>query len=467
MKKKRKRRTCFILFVMLGVFFVLPVACAKESSENLGKNDRENSESCKQQEEDDWKEEEAELMIYYVKDHPYFGTAMGRYISSHRHVKIKLTPFESDEELMNRLATEIAAGSGPDAVLLSSSSAFDVYKAVQSGNIAELSAYFDQDESFRREDYYEAVLEGGKLFGGQYLVPFEFVIDSFIVRQSTLKEIGYREEDLNNFYDMSDMLMAAAESADENTWMHILSGGGESQPERAAILMETSAILLTEEDKRAPEDMDDFALLLELSKTLQDDYDEKPALQEKMKSDPIGMLRDNILVISYTANYLKARMYMEQMEQTLWGTECAILPWRNRQGKVQPVLRGFGFVNQNSRHPYEAYQILRYIMDYDDTWNTNLSVKKSIVSKQMESLTYYEIVAYEDPETGEEIYTPKMDDEIRAETEAVLGDMGPAILHNTGYYKIATEGLIDYCQGMDKEAVLASVQKEINRYLRE
>lgn len=107
--------------------------------------------------------------------------------------KIKIVEFETEEELANKMITEIMAGKGPDIMggaVLSWSTA-PVEKLINQGVFLDLNQLIKSDKSVDKlnfEDYHPEVMSAGIVNFKRYFVPTTFTVDAVTVSTEKLKE---------------------------------------------------------------------------------------------------------------------------------------------------------------------------------------------------------------------------------------------------------------------------------------
>lgn len=79
----------------------------------------------------------------------------------------------------------------PDLLLLNRSPVYDYYRLAEQGYLEDLSDLFENMNEIQvKEEYYQTVLEGGKMFGKQYAIPILFNLNGLIVSERYLTSIG-------------------------------------------------------------------------------------------------------------------------------------------------------------------------------------------------------------------------------------------------------------------------------------
>lgn len=102
--------------------------------------------------------------------------------------QIEVTSYEdqnsnvSYDEMIKRLNNDLVAGKIPDILLVDSNIPFESY--VSKGLIADLNEYFEKDETIKREDYLENVLEAFSMDGKLYRIAPSFNIQTLAAKKS-------------------------------------------------------------------------------------------------------------------------------------------------------------------------------------------------------------------------------------------------------------------------------------------
>lgn len=102
--------------------------------------------------------------------------------------QIEVTSYEdqnsnvSYDEMIKRLNNDLVAGKIPDILLVDSNIPFESY--VSKGLIADLNGFFEKDETIKREDYLENVLEAFSMDGKLYRIAPSFNIQTLAAKKS-------------------------------------------------------------------------------------------------------------------------------------------------------------------------------------------------------------------------------------------------------------------------------------------
>ena len=97
-------------------------------------------------------------------------------------IKLKVFEYKPDDyyELNRQLEIELAAGEGPDLILVSHNEQTHLLKLIQSGAFCDLNELMKDDAEFNPAEYNKNVLECGVVDGIRYFLPLSFNIDNLL-----------------------------------------------------------------------------------------------------------------------------------------------------------------------------------------------------------------------------------------------------------------------------------------------
>jgi ABC-type glycerol-3-phosphate transport system substrate-binding protein len=90
-----------------------------------------------------------------------------------------------------RMATELAAGKGPDIMFPHFMWTSDIVKMANAGAFLDLNDLIEQDEDFSLDDYYMPIIDSGIYRGKRYIMPFGYDVSVYIASTKALDEIGF------------------------------------------------------------------------------------------------------------------------------------------------------------------------------------------------------------------------------------------------------------------------------------
>lgn len=399
--------------------------------------------------------ESKELTIYYVISHPYYATAMTEFKMEHSLEQMNMVGFDSDEALVTQLATEMAAGKGPDVVLLSGDTSFDIYKAARSGQLLDLKPYMEADEDYEAEDYIETVIKAGKLVMEQQVVmPFSFSLDVLYMTESAYQELDISEDTMKDYKEMTQALMRYAELDEEDKLSQLTPNSlyaEQSYTQRSLL----NAKILSFENNNFLCSTEGLESVTSYLKALNTECERKNDLANTKFSNPFDVAK----TFTLNGNYIRAYAMYNGMTQYYNKEKCIAIPWKNIDGMIQPFVCDFGFASSQCRNKQIAYELLYFLMNYEVSTATNRPM--SVVEQQL--IDSLKEVSTKEIKVGKVPYkTAKLSEDEVSRMMQQLQDMAVAEFICTGYIEVLEEQIMSE-QKIDAEVL----QKDLQRYMDE
>ena len=99
-----------------------------------------------------------------------YGFWTSQLTSTYRNLNIIAEAYESQDEFLTTVTTQLNAGEGPDLFLLDQGTPLSMQKMIQSGVFADLTPYIEADSRLDVDNY--AGFSAGEMDGKQYILPF-------------------------------------------------------------------------------------------------------------------------------------------------------------------------------------------------------------------------------------------------------------------------------------------------------
>jgi len=395
-----------------------------------------------------------DLTVYYVKGTSYYSSALDFYSKLDSKINLKSVEFNTEDEMTNKLAGEMASGDGPDVILLSDKTTLDVYKSIRGENFADLTSYFTDDKDFSMDDYYQNIINGVKVNGKQYIVPFNFDVNTYYMKKSVKDKLQINKFDLSlNFGDfMKSVLNYQTQlQTDDNmelTLSALSSSGGVSL---IASLCRTCGLKAVDESGNICVSKSDVQATFNVLKSIiTETTKKKDALAANASGiDSYGHVdtffcnfRNSPFTISIL-NGLLASKFNDSL--TFEG-----IPNTNGDGGYNANIISYGVVNSNSKNISEGYKLIKYMMNYDyksEYENYSLPVKKSAVSSILEKVK----LGYKsyNVSTTESITTVPWDNDTVEDFNYLLEHITTASFANTKVEEIINNTMQGYISGTD------------------
>ena len=322
-------------------------------------------------------------------------TLIKEFEETHENVTIKLDiiPLDPEERdiYLEKLRVQIISGKGPDVYLLPTSGTMfvesvnrypdvtveklfhDEYLTMYNGHFADISEYYDADESLGKEQLVTEIMNAGVLDGARYILPLRY--DYPVIYAAT-----DRLETLNTDLDVlksgiiTDIMDLAIDTGNGK-----LASAADTVYFRSKYLLHFSNCIDYENEE--------VTLSVEEAEGLLEKYRRIYNLagntgKYKSASEPYllggtfdhryimeGEHLDNsdcILMSGYLKNIMEAVAVSKAV-----GFDLTMIPVRNGRGELVANVTYYGAVGSGSEYPETAYAFLRMFLLGDSQWENN------------------------------------------------------------------------------------------------
>lgn len=446
----KKHKNFFKTIIIYLACLVVLSACGK------------NSESVSS--DADNKEEDV-IVVYYTKEHPFYQAALEAYQKT-KHVSLELHAFETEEELAKQYTAEGLSGDGADVLLLSNTSSLDAEKLVTENVCLDLTEYIEQDETYKKEDYFEIVMDAGKAEEKQYILPITFDMGFALTRNTVSELCGNILTDDVDCYEFYKELLVCQQLLYDSAEIRLgICFTSDSAEDFLLYAYHTSGLKLTD-GKTVSVDSEQLRALCDFVKAGQEEFQAKYEEMRNSGSNSatlVGyqLLYGNPAAIVRQQEYAYEAMFQENINFYMFPEETA--------GGYKATVRDFGFVNAKSSCPKAAYKLLRYLMDYDFynlgvVYTAGTPVSRNIFESQFQNLsTITKITA------GNRTMTVSpMSEELIEKIEKQMSQITSADLPHSDMEQIFIETMTDYINGIaDFDSCYQQMCSRLNLYLRE
>ena len=211
------------------------------------------------------------LVVYagpYVAD--FLGSAVRRFETLYPDVEVEVRDFgdssdkQNEENYLEVLKNELAAGAGPDLILFTNDEFEDVEKTAESGAFQDLSGYIAGDADFNLDDYNTAVLNAGVFDGQRLFVPISYTVDIMLTTQEALTAVN--EKLPTTFADWCEQMVSYGQTYRDDTSRFFT----QSYNVFDALLRASALPIVDYTTKEVTVDNDDFSSLMSAYKELYD-----------------------------------------------------------------------------------------------------------------------------------------------------------------------------------------------------
>lgn len=160
----------------------------------------------------------------------YYKLAKQQYEAKHPNITIELQSVESDdsrieqdmEKFVKTTNTALLSGKGPDLINLDQLPSADY---ITKGLLTDMSKIMDNDPEFKKEDYFNNVLDGIKANGGIYGMPLYFFVYGLMGNQTFIEKSGVTFDDTKwTWADFSETAKQLTKNADKEYYRYALGG---------------------------------------------------------------------------------------------------------------------------------------------------------------------------------------------------------------------------------------------------
>ena len=334
-----------------------------------------------------------DLTVYYVKGTSYYSSALDFYSKLNSKIKLNMVEFDTEEEMTNKLAGEMATGAGPDVILLSDKTTLDVYKSIRGENFADLTSYFADDKEFSKDDYYQNIIDGVKVNGKQYIIPFTFDLNAFYMKKSIQDKLQIDKFDVtSNFGDFMKTILDYQKQLQTDDNMEVTLSALTSKKGVSVItsLCRACGLKSVDESGNICVSKSDVQATFNVLKAI---IDESTKKKDALDSSTSGVEAYGRLD-AFFCNVRNAPFTISVLDGILtskFNDSLAFegIPNTNGDGGYNANIISYGVVNSNSKNISEGYKLMKYLMNYDyksEYESYSLPIKKSAVTNILDKV---------------------------------------------------------------------------------
>ena len=313
------------------------------------------------------------LSVYLVQSDALYADAIGRFREQMQEIPLNITNFHSYDAMIAALDKALLLGDGPDVVLYNSmESVVDGYQLAESGAFLPLDSFVeDLDPAI----YPTALMEAGNLAGKQYFIPFSYNLIYAYTSAQKMDEMGYSPSD-----DLYGMILAEAEAL-KDVPDQVPTERYVYRPDPVNSFFDAAGIQFF--DKTSGEVAVDQAALEEICRFVKVFYDEAEKTQ-RLYAQYNQFARNfegaaqRFSFFTEDVSFLDTVRYYQSVFAEKVSSPMIAMPYHkyNHSQELCASIICFGGVNVNTKMPEQAYQLLKYILDYDVSsgWEENEAV---------------------------------------------------------------------------------------------
>lgn len=337
------------------------------------------------------KDPDGTLKVYYViaQNNTDTRSAIDKFAKEHPNLQLELEGFSNSEEMDNRISTEMNSGQGPDVMIVNANTSLDINKMMMGKNLLDMNPWLQKDSTFQSQNYYP-ILDAGVNEEKQLVMPLGFGLMFGAVSQTLLREAGIQYDPESG--GVSDFLQAANAAAEWDNPDTIKLSFPQSNPSViCSLLTDAAGYSLVDMKSRSVEIPAEFHSIVDLCRQYRENMKTQNTLYQ---DDFVGRIHHNLFHM-YNLNPL---VYTKLVD-----TACAeggelesqifALPSHEDSGKYRAMAMEMALINANTKNANAAYQLVRYLMDYDrplpqsakSAQQIGLPINRSVLEKQLET----------------------------------------------------------------------------------
>lgn len=297
---------------------------------------------------------EEALTVYVVQTEALYMDGVEAFSKEHPEVRLNIVFLESYEEAKDRLDVELMSGAGPDVLLFNSLySGTDSYKLAMGGAILSLD---EEVEALPEGEYFDDILNAGKIDGHQYFVPLSWNLLQIYSSQEKITEKGY-----------TDDLYTALSSE-----MQALKGDGDycassfqlGRQDVLQLFLETAGFSLIDlENGRVLGDKEEFGRIAEYVKLFYDNMEKMRTVTRRYANDFAGAV-SHVTYLLENFSFMNNLRYYQSIYPNLVDEEMYFAPFKQMEGQgLTAQVIQYGAVNTNTQNAESAWELLKYLMD--------------------------------------------------------------------------------------------------------
>lgn len=144
-----------------------------------------------------------------------YGFWISELTSTYRNLNIIAEPYETKDEFLTAVTTQLNAGEGPDLFLLDQGTPLSMQKMIRSGVFADLTPYIEADSRMDLDSY--AGFSAGEMDGKQYILPFSVSSFALYTTEEKLDAYGVTLSETPTYDEILAALEIAADKGLEDS----------------------------------------------------------------------------------------------------------------------------------------------------------------------------------------------------------------------------------------------------------
>lgn len=403
---------------------------------------------------------EGELSVYAVASDAKVDRYIEEFNLIYKNVKVEKRTFETQEEMDEKVKTELSAGKGPDVIIFDSATSLDVIKMAKNGAFQPLDEKMAVNNNLKAEDYLPGALDAGKVNGKQYILPLTFTIPTVLYNAD--EETGLEAASMISFEEWKSALEHNLERYRDDSERCASVGG----PLFDFVLISSGALPLYDLEGSVELDPEKIENAVEICKIWYEDTSKVQRIVQTYDSQGA----DHFALFS-TLN--------PDIFNTVWGQQAYQQHVNHEDFAIAGVkpseaegltarVSSYGVIPKNAGD--FAYEFLRCAMDTPAVTNLTatygMSLSKNVSDYMLQH--YTEAMNTKNTSDGAVIYLSGYTAEVSENLSQLLAGITDVKLYNQRVITIFKESFTPYLEGnKEYEDCYQEFQNKLNLYLTE
>ena len=415
------------------------------------------------------------LTIEYMDTDNAIRNAVKAFNEERKDIRIEETiyPSSSRDEFVNKLITSVMAGERPDIIYYDRYMFNSLDKTVSTGVFSDLNELIGNDETFKKLDLNDKVLESGVFNGKRYYIPLRYELPLLMTTKGILDQNGINIDESNWTFDEFKKKLLSYVSTSGNKYFinsnilfkFLVNGCGID--------------LVNYETKTANFQSKDFIDIMEFYKDIYPYI--TPAEIDMDYEFPETMIQNHTIAMNFSFIHSPERLWSDNSTYLgILGEEPVIypLPTVNQSSSIPIEFMNAVSINQNCKNKQAALDFIEELLSEniqnatDKNGNSNISLGFPVNNKALQA----ELKSYMDPSTtGKDLSSstqsftsmPLSEELFLRITELCSRTCAGPEIDNV-VYGIINEGLRSYLDGKQSaEEAAKDINNKVNLFLNE
>lgn len=402
------------------------------------------------------------LTVYVDKTFNFSQEAVAAFQKEHSDVKVKVVAFDSYEEMKTRMNSEVMSGKGPDVLLFDG--VYDVDDAFKMSAAGGLLVLDEKVAELDEDTYFTTILDAGIANGHQYFLPLGWNILQAYSSQSVIVEKGYGD-DLYAAY-----LEEAAALANDDTMGVSSFQYGRADGSRMNYFLDVAGVKLIDwQAGQLNDNKEQVQQVAEFVKVVSENQDKNMEIAQRYSKDFMGAV-SHFTYLAEDFAFMNNMRYYQSVYPRSVNDEMYFAAYKNLDGGITAQVVQYGAISAYTKHENQAWELLRYILDYTSDLNYSkyerVETVYAPVNKEVYAAYVEELATEKAPGPGQKV--DPLEEKWIQVLEEIPAEVNTAIIPNGAMAKLVQECMDPYLKGADSfDNCYETLMKRLQTYLEE